>query len=174
MSSTLGEEAPNGPRRWGVLFAGVWLFYLLSPLGAAWSRRDSWRGWVGVVATLLFAAVYLTIFTLMRWRRTGEPFRTPIGSLRGAALVLVEVALGVVMCLTIGQKGTAAAVYVAVTCVMCLPSRWAWATSLAVAFTTYAATIWVPGWHRDEGILFGTLVATLAVWGISQAINRST
>ena len=25
MSSTLGEEAPNGPRRWGVLFAGVWI-----------------------------------------------------------------------------------------------------------------------------------------------------
>ena len=31
----------------------------------------------------------------------------------------------------------------------------------------------VPGWHRDEGILFGTLVATLAVWGISQSINRN-
>ena len=33
--------------------------------------------------------------------------------------------------------------------------------------------MWVPGWHRDEGILFGTLVATLAIWGISQSINRN-
>jgi two-component system sensor histidine kinase DesK len=109
----------------------------------------------------------------MRWRRTGAPFRTPTSSLVGASLVLVEVALGVVMCVLIGQAGTAAAVYVAVTCVICLQTRWAWLASLAVALATYSATIVVPGWHRDEGILFGTLVATLAVWGISQSINRN-
>jgi two-component system, NarL family, sensor histidine kinase DesK len=44
---------------------------------------------------------------------------------------------------------------------------------VTVAVTTYAATVWVPSWHRDEGILFGTLVATLAIWGISQSINRN-
>jgi two-component system sensor histidine kinase DesK len=166
------DASHTGPRRWGVLFAGIWLFYLLSPLSAAWSRHDL-RGWVGVVATLIFAAVYLTVFMLMRWRRTGAPFRTPTSSLAGAALVLVEIILGVAMCALIGQAGTAAAVYVAVACVMCLQTRWAWMASLTVALTTYAATIVVPGWHRDEGILFGTLVATLAVWGISQAINRN-
>ena len=77
------------------------------------------------------------------------------------------------MCAAIGQAGTAAAVYVAVACVMCLQTRWAWLVSVAVALTTYAATLWVPGWQRDEGILFGTLVATLAIWGITQAINRN-
>ena len=175
MSSTLSdEERVTGPRRWGLMFAAIWLFYLLSPLSAAWDQRDSWHGWVGIIATLLFAGVYLTIFTMMRWRRTGQPFRAPIGSFQGTALVLVEIALGVVMCIAIGQKGTAAAVYIAVTCVMCLHTRWAWLVSVAVAFAAYASTIWVPGWHRDEGILFGTMVATLAVWGISQSINRNT
>ena len=24
-------EHPTGPRRWGLFFAGIWLFYLLSP-----------------------------------------------------------------------------------------------------------------------------------------------
>ena len=56
---------------------------------------------------------------------------------------------------------------------MCLQTRWAWAVSVVVGFTAYAATVWVPGWHRDPGILFGTLVATLAIWGITQAINRN-
>jgi two-component system sensor histidine kinase DesK len=56
---------------------------------------------------------------------------------------------------------------------MCLQTRWSWVASVAVAATTYAATLWLPGWHRDEGILFGTLVATLAIWGISQSINRN-
>jgi two-component system sensor histidine kinase DesK len=88
-------------------------------------------------------------------------------------IVLVLIALGVVMCAAIGQEGTAAAVYIAVACVMCLQSRWAWVVSVAVALTTYAATTWVSGWHRDPGILFGTLVATLAIWGITQAINRN-
>ncbi len=163
---------PVGPRRWGLVFAGIWLFYLISPLSAAWDRHDL-RGWVGFLATLVFAAIYLVVFTLMRWRRTGAPFRPPMHPSQGIAVVLIEIALAVVMCATIGQRGDAAAVYIAVICVMCLQTRWAWLASLAVAGTTYAATVWVPHWHRDEGILFGTMVATLAIWGISQSINRN-
>jgi two-component system sensor histidine kinase DesK len=166
-------DHPTGPRRWGLLFAGIWLFYLLSPLSVAWSMRDELRGWIGIVATLAFAALYLSVFVAMRWRRTFAPFRAPIGAPQGVVIVLVLVALGVVMCAAIGQAGTAAAVYIAVACVMCLQTRWAWLVSVTVAFATYAATLWVPGWHRDPGILFGTLVATLAIWGITQAINRN-
>jgi len=165
-------DRPTGPRRWGLMFAGIWLFYLLSPLAAAWDRHDV-RGWVGIVATLLFAAIYLGVFVRMRWRRTLAPFRPPMRPAQGVGVVLVLIALGVVMCLAIGQKGEAAAVYVAVICVMCLQTRWAWLASVSVALAAYAATLWVPGWHRDEGILFGTLVATLAIWGITQAINRN-
>jgi two-component system sensor histidine kinase DesK len=166
-------EHPTGPRRWGLLFAGIWLFYLLSPLAAAWQMRDELRGWIGILATLAFATLYLSVFVAMRWRRTFAPFRAPLPAPQGIMVVAVLVALGVVMCLTIGQEGTAAAVYIAVACVMCLHTRWAWTVSVAVALTTYAATLVVPGWHRDPGILFGTLVATLAIWGITQAINRN-
>ena len=154
------------------MFAAIWLFYLLSPLSAAWDRNDL-RGVIGIVATLLFAAVYLAVFVRMRWRRFGAPFRPPLRASQGVGIVLLEIGLAVVMCLAIGQKGDAAAVYIAVTCVMCLQTRWAWLASVTVAVTTYAATVWVPSWHRDEGILFGTLVATLAIWGISQSINRN-
>jgi two-component system sensor histidine kinase DesK len=166
-------DHPTGPRRWGLLFAGIWLFYLLSPLSVAWSMRDEVRGWIGIVATLAFAALYLSVFVAMRWRRTFSPFRAPLGAPQGVLIVLALVVLGLVMCLSIGQTGTAAAVYIAVACVMCLQTRWAWVASVTVALVTYAATERVPGWHRDPGILFGTLVATLAIWGITQAINRN-
>ena len=169
--SDLGR--PIGPRRWGVLFAGIWLFYLFSPLSAAWQQRDHVRGWIGIAATLVFAAIYLVVFLMLRWRRVGAPFRAPVRAAHGVALVLVQVALGVIMCAAIGQKGDTAAVYIAVTCVMVLKTRFAWLASVAVAFGAYAATIWLPGWERDDGILFGTMVATLAIWGISQAINRN-
>jgi two-component system sensor histidine kinase DesK len=56
---------------------------------------------------------------------------------------------------------------------MCLQTRWAWLASVTVAGAAYAATVWLPDWHRDEGILFGTLVATLAIWGITQSISRN-
>jgi two-component system sensor histidine kinase DesK len=167
-------EYPTGPRRWGPLFAGIWLFYLLSPLSAAWSLHDRARGWLGIVATIAFATLYMSVFVVMRRRRsTFAPFRVPLPAAQGIAVVAVLAALGIVMCATIGQKGTAAAVYVAVASVVCLHTRWAWAVSVSVALSTYAATLWVPGWSRDDGILFGTLVATLAIWGISQAINRN-
>jgi two-component system sensor histidine kinase DesK len=155
-----------------VAFAGIWLFYLLSPLTAAWDRQDL-RGWIGVVTTLVFAAIYLGVFVRLRGRKPGAPFRPLLRPSQGVLVVLLQIALGVVMCATIGEAGLAAAVYIAVTCVMCLYTRWAWLASLAVAGSAYAATLLVPGWHRDEGILFGTLVATLAMWGISQAINRN-
>ena len=166
-------DRPTGPRRWGLFFAAIWLFYLLSPLAEAWHRRGEVGGWVGMLAILVFAVVYLSVFMAMRWRRQLAPFRAPLPAARGIAIVLVLVALGVVTCATVGQKGTATAVYIAVACVMCLQTRGAWAVSVTVALATYAATVWVPGWHRDEGILFGTLVATLAIWGITQAINRN-
>jgi two-component system sensor histidine kinase DesK len=173
--STIPADADprTGPRRWGLLFAGIWLFYLLSPLAAAWSMRDELRGWVGIVATLAFATLYMSVFVAMRWRRALAPFRAPIGAPQGVVIVLVLIGLGVVMCVAIGQEGTAAAVYIAVACVMCLQTRWAWLVSATVGLLAYAATLWVPGWHRDPGILFGTLVATLAIWGITQAINRN-
>jgi two-component system sensor histidine kinase DesK len=154
------------------MFAAIWLFYLLSPLSAAWDRGGV-RGLVGFLATLVFAVVYLGVFVTMRWRRMGAPFRPPLGLSQGLAVVGVQILLAIVMCATIGQEGDAAAVYVAVTCVMCLRTRWAWLVSVVVAFATFGATMVVPDWHRDWGILFGILVATLAIWGISQSINRN-
>jgi two-component system sensor histidine kinase DesK len=173
MSTLTSDVDPRGvPRRWGALFALVWLFYLLNPLEAAWKQRDTVSGWVGIVATITFAVVYAAMFIVMRARRkAGTPFRATMSLGAGFAIVAVEVLLGVVVCVAIGQSGTATAVYLAVTSMMCLPTRWAWATTVAIAAVTYGATLTVDGWTEDRGLLFGILVAGLAIWGISQAIR---
>jgi two-component system sensor histidine kinase DesK len=164
-------EARNGPRRWGVLFAAVWLFYLFSPLHAGWERRDQPSGWIGMAAVLAFAAVYLAMFLSMRLRRPGTPFRTPI-PLRYRLLVLVvEVGLAVTVCVSVGQAGTATAVYIAVSGVVTLRTPWAWALALVTGCVAYGAGFVVDGWEREDAILFAVLAATLAVWGISRAIE---
>jgi len=163
----------TGPRRWGVFFAGIWLLYLGAPLEEGWHHRDQVSGWVGMVAVVVFGLVYLGTFVALRFRPDGAPFR-PMQSRPLAILVLaVQTALGVTMCLAIGQQGSAASVYIGVLCVMCLGVRWGWLFGAATAVATYVASITVPGWDENRGLLFGTLVATLAIWGISQAINRN-
>jgi two-component system, NarL family, sensor histidine kinase DesK len=174
MSTTSVDLDQGGPRRWGWMFAAVWMFYLLNPLEAGWEKRDSAVGWVGIVATVLFAVIYLGAFLVLRWRRPpGTPFRVTPHTAIGVSAVVAEVVLAIAICLAVGQAGTATAVYIAVLSMICLPSAWAWTVAVVAAGSTYAATLVVPGWEADRGILFGTLVAALAIWGISQAINRS-
>ncbi|MGY2874318.1 two-component system, NarL family, sensor histidine kinase DesK [Marmoricola sp. URHA0025 HA25] len=164
----------EGPRRWGGIFAAIWLFYLLNPLEAGWEKRDTAAGWVGIVATVLFAGIYLGAFLLLRFRRPiGTPFRATPTTAAGVAAIAVEIALAVVICLAVGQKGSATAVYIAVLSMICLNARWAWLVTLVVAAAAYGSTVVLPGWEEDRGLLFGILVAGLAIWGISQAINRN-
>ncbi|RNL63793.1 sensor histidine kinase [Nocardioides marmoriginsengisoli] len=174
-SNRIDVDSPGGPRRWGAVMALVWLFYLLNPLEAGWEQRDTVSGWVGIVATVAFAGVYAAAFLMLRLNRPeGAPFRISPNPAVGILALAVEVVLGAVICAAVGQSGTATAVYLAVTSMICLTSGWAWLVTVLIAATTYAATLVVDGWHQDRGILFGILAAGLAIWGISQAINRST
>jgi two-component system, NarL family, sensor histidine kinase DesK len=170
-TSSDGIPSDRGPRRWGVVMIGIWLFYLLSPLTAGWEHRGSVEGWVGMAATVAFAALYLTTFVRLRNRRRLGPFQ----DWRNAVLMLAgAVALAVVICVGVGQPGEATAVYIAVLAVVSLPSAPGLAVAATVAVVVYLATIAVPGWDRDGGILFGTLAATVAVWGIRQMLLRTT
>src|SRR3954453_16446115 len=117
MTATPVDPDQNyGPRRWGSVFALIWLFYLLNPLEAGWEQRDTLSGWVGMVAPAAFAVVYAGAFLALRMnRRMGGPVRVSNRPGVGAAVILGEVVLAVVICFAVGQPGTATAVYIAVT-----------------------------------------------------------
>lgn len=175
MTVTPTEQARyrSGPGRWGFVFAAVWLFYLVVPLQAG-VQQGNLAGWLSVVVTLLFALAYLGVFLVLRLRPdVGQAFRAPLRASLRWTIVLGMITLGVLDCLLVGQPATATAVYVAVVAMICLPAGRAWAVAIIVALSTYAGTHVVPGWQPDVDVLFGTLVAALAVWGISQAINRN-
>jgi two-component system sensor histidine kinase DesK len=161
----------DGRGRFGLFFIGIWTLFLLQPLGAGWDHRDTVSGWVGIVSTILFAAWYLSIFARRRHEMHRGEVRAQLE--RGLFGIAVGIALAIVVMASVGQPGTATAVYLCVLCAMTLPNPWAipFAALNAVAF--YLAGFVVPGWEHDPGLLLSMFAATLAVWGIQQMLMRN-
>src|SRR5690349_2926636 len=67
-------------RRYGIVFAAVWLAFLVDPVQEALSRglAGSVAGWVGLVALLAFAVVYLRTFSWVRGRRQRGELVVPV------------------------------------------------------------------------------------------------
>jgi len=159
------------PGRWGLFFVAIWTLFLIQPLATAWDQRDQLSGWVGMLGTLSFVAAYIAVFARRRMSmRSGQPCQ-PLG--RALANLAVLAGLSLVVMLSIGQPGTATAVYLCVVCAMILPNPWAIPAALVTAGAFYAAGFVVPGWEPDPGLLLSMLAATVAVWGIQQMLTRN-
>jgi two-component system sensor histidine kinase DesK len=166
-----GREGDR-PGRFGLFFIGIWTLFLVQPLSEGWDHRDTVSGWVGIVGTLVFAAVYLTIFARRRIQlRVGVPHAELVPALLAIGLAAL---IALVVCLAIGQQGTATAVYLCVLCAMTLPRYWALPMALVFAGVFYAAGFVVSGWSPDPGLLLSMLAATIAVWGVQQLLIRNT
>ncbi len=160
---------PGRGGRWTGFWVAVWTFFLLEPLEVGWSHRDEVSGWIGMAATLAFAAWYVAAFIARRRGLLGRwvhPHRTA-----GVVTVGVATALAVVMCLAVGQAGTASAVYVGVLAVLSFRGVAGLAMAAVNAGAWYAAGLLVPGWERDNSLLLSMLTAGLAVFGFTQMIS---
>ncbi|MDN5892622.1 MAG: sensor histidine kinase [Nocardioides sp.] len=155
----------------GLAFAAVWLFYLADPFEAAVKVRDQPAGWTGMLAIGAFATVYLVSFQLVQMRRLMLAAGAPRAL--AATFLAAEAGLAVLICVLVGQPGTATVVYIAVMSVFFLPLRWGIVAAVLSAATAYAAGFVVAGWTEERGLLFGALAATLAVWGIRNVIQRN-
>lgn len=162
------ETVPGGRR--GALFAGVWLVFLLDPLAAAWAERGTVRGVVGLVATLVFGATHLQLWSHHR----SERVRTAGLPARGTVLPLlaVLVGLGAVMVATLGEVGLAATVYVGVAVVMLFPLPVAVAVVLAMTAAVVGLGA-VEGWGSQAGTAFGVLASAVAVHGMRTVLARN-
>jgi len=176
LDATGGWTSRDGrPGRYGVVFAGVWLVFLLDPLREAWhlawSEGDRAAGWIGVLATLAFAASYIAVFVWVRATRRRLQARVPLPS---ALLALGALsALMLVMVLAIGQAGMAAIVYITVVGVLCLPTWWALGFTVLLAVVVEVTGRTVPGWTEQGGLTFAVCTSAFAMWGVSQLMLRN-
>jgi len=164
---------PRG--RGGIVFAAVWLVFLVDSLHKAWqlawNGRDTVAGLVGLVATVGFAVAYLIAFAWVRRRRHQELVRVQPAQ---AALVLAGLlAIAAVVTLSLGQVGLSALVYVTVVGVACLSTPAAAALTVTLAGVALALGATVPGWSAHGGLAFSICTAGFAMWGVQQLMARN-
>ena len=167
---TWGDD-DGRPRRWGLFFIAIWTLFLIQPLAAGWDHRDRISGWIGMVGTLAFTAAYILVFARRRIEMRNGSVCQPLG--RSLVNLAILAALALVVMLSVGQPGTATAVYLCVVCAMTLPNPWSIPAALVTAGIFYLSGFVVPGWDHDPGLLLSMLAATVAVWGIQQMLMRN-
>jgi two-component system sensor histidine kinase DesK len=157
--------------RSGVMFAAVWLLFLIYPFSAGWHQRDSARGWLGMALTVAFAAAYLAVFVHVRRRRNAllPDWRPAYGSLLLAGLAIIAVLL----CWSVGQEGTASLVYLATTGMLVLPPAAAFTFAGVVALANEVSARTVTGWQHNAGLSFAVVAASFAMWGVSSMLTRN-
>ncbi|NUR09768.1 MAG: sensor histidine kinase [Nocardioidaceae bacterium] len=161
--------------RFGVVFAAVWLVFLVDSLREAWriawSDQNRVAGFVGLLAIVAFAVTYLAIFGWVRARRRRAEGRVPPA--QGWLAIGALGALMLVMVLAIGQEGMAAVVYVVVVGVLVLPTWWALSLTVALAALVEVTGRTLPGWTEQAGLTFAVCTAAFAMWGVSQLMMRN-
>ncbi|MGN6613339.1 MAG: sensor histidine kinase [Angustibacter sp.] len=163
-------------RRFGLVFAAVWLAFLVDPVQEALSRGSYHSaagrlGLLALLALLAFAATYLATFAWIRGRRQRGELVVPIGT--AVALLTAMTALMVVASAAIGQSGTACSVFIAVVAVMLLPAWPAVAVSAALIVANELTARLVPGWTEQASVSFAIATAAFAMWGVQQLMVRN-
>ncbi|MFE4503267.1 sensor histidine kinase [Rhodococcus sp. NPDC056743] len=170
--TTRPSDSVAVPRRnrFGILFAAVWMVFLGGPLIEGWNLRGELRGWVGVLATITFSALYLYTFARVQQRRltlSAEP------TVRRAVLTLAGLtALAAVIIISVGPTGLATAPYLAVTAVTLLPT-----VAGGILTLTFAASVEIvsvsAGWGNYSGLSLGVCAAAFATRGVMSLIRRN-
>lgn len=164
------QRTPPNLNRVGPLFAGIWLFFLLNPLLEGWDHRDEVSGVVGIVATVAFAATYMSLWVRARADRARLIESPPLRF--SAPYLAVLVLLGAVMVATLGEPGTAAIVYVAVSVVMVTPFRVAAPLVVSMVLGSLALGA-VEDWGSQVSLAFGVMAASVAIFGMRAVMRRN-
>jgi two-component system, NarL family, sensor histidine kinase DesK len=154
-------------RRYGWMFAAIWLVYLAQPASTTWDQHDPVRRYLGLGTLIAFAAVFVVTFAQSR-RRADRQVPRPFA----AAALTAEAALIGFGYYSIGGLASALLIYLAVMAVFLLPVRIGW----AVVVLAVVASVAVPamrGWQPDGSLAFQIFVSALAAFGVTQLIQRN-
>ncbi|WP_245665989.1 sensor histidine kinase [Actinoplanes subtropicus] len=164
------SERYDWGRRYGWLFAAVWLFYLGEPVGALSKHPDPvWRV-VGLVAVAAFGVSYLLMVRLASLVRN-SPVRTRPFVARAALGIATMLVLFLLQIPGAGAHALSCLVYVAAFGMVALPLPAGITLAAFLATLAEALPGVVPGW-RDNGYGLAVLLGSLATWGIRLATLR--
>lgn len=152
------------------LFSGIWLFFLLEPLGEGWRHRDQLSGVLGIVCTLAFAAVYMALWLHSRSDR--QRLMTQPTTRSAVLYVGSLVLIGALMTVLLGGYGLASTPYIGVACVMVFPFRVAAPAVLALVAVD-VVLFEVNDWGSSTGLVFGVVAASFAVFGLRMVMTRN-
>ena len=177
VSTRTEHHAATGgaPTRWnrhiGPLFAAMWLVYLSYPWSAAWSSAAGIPRTVSLVSVAGFAAVFLLGFYRLRVRR-----------LRGAdeprpwvvwLVLAVEAALVGGMGLAARENALAGLVFIAVSSMFFLPVREAVGVVVVLVAAGEVLPRTIPGWAPTDSLGLQVVIASVAVFGVTQVMARN-
>ena len=154
-------------RRFGWVFAAIWLVYLAQPASTAWDQHDPVRRYLGLGTLIAFAAVFVVTFAQSRRRADRQVPRT-----FAVAALVAEAALIGFGYYSIGGFASALLIYLGVMAVFLLPIRAGWAV-VAVAVVASVAVPAMRGWQPDGSLAFQIFVSALAAFGVTQLIQRN-
>jgi two-component system, NarL family, sensor histidine kinase DesK len=167
MSPELRGRQGDGPKKWR-RGGGVWLLYLLSPVGAAWTHHSLAASIAGSVLLAVFCWAYLFIVPRGWWGIRQTPYATAIAGLM-LVLAIAETAV-------IGVSGLTALVFVTASAVMLLGNRASVIFGVVLAVLASVVPQFIGPWHLhgiqwDQGAQI--LLAGLAVFGFSRLIRAN-
>lgn len=156
--------------RIGPFFAAIWLFFLVEPFLAGWALRNEARGVVAMVATVVFGAVYLTLWIHGRSLRHRLVKNPPVAVAAGYVAALVV--LGALVVALLGEAGVTCAVYVGVACVMVFPLRLAGPLVLVLSVAVVAGGS-LEAWGSQVSNAFSVLAGAFAIVGLRAVMSRN-
>ncbi|MFD6135658.1 sensor histidine kinase [Isoptericola sp. NPDC060257] len=165
-----GPVAPGPPpwarRRLGLFVSVVWVVFLAEPLTASLDAETLARRVVGVLGVLGVGGVFAgTVLTLQRRGRV--PRRAAV------VLIVVQVACVALSCLAAQEHGLVGLVFVCVTAIYSLGGRaplWILVASIVVMLVLPRV---LPGWATEDGNALAVVLASAAVYGFTQVIDRN-
>lgn len=167
------EAPPSGSvrmARLAPLLSGIWLFFLLEPIGEGWRTRDQLSGVLGILVTVAFGVAYMALWLRSRADRQkliAHPATRPAVLYVGSLVVL-----GTLMTLLLGGYGLASTPYIGVACVMVFPFRVAAPAVLALVVIDVALFA-ANDWGSSTGLVFGVVAASIAVLGLRMVMERN-
>ena len=154
-------------RRYGWMFAAIWLVYLAQPASTAWAQHDPVRRYLGLGTLIAFAAVFVVTFAQSRRRADRQ-----VAPTFAAVALTAEAALIGFGYYSIGGFASALLIYLAVMAVFLLPIRIGGAV-VALAVVASVAVPAMRGWQPDGSLAFQIFVSALAAFGVTQLIQRN-